>query len=502
MNGNTEITLFVSENGDDRNDGSQQNPLWSIAAALGKIVWKSYEKAEIVISGTITEPAARMAMIDVSGKGLPPIFLRGESPERPGILDADGLDKQVIYISDGNSVCMVDNIVIRGGSADINGGSGVCIQGGTLIMEGGEISDNHVGIGMGGGVYVGRDSEFIMRDGAVVRNSSKMFGGGVFADDGGVFTMHGGCIADNTAAVSGAGIFVGLDAEFSMHDGTIEKNYVGGQGDAKIGGIMVPSGNGGGVYVDDRAVFTMYDGLIQKNRAVTVRSEVPDGGSGGGVYVAEGAVFNYLFGDISENNASNWGGGVYTEGAFTTDSMAIVSYNEAGLGGGGVQVAGKNGAFTMKNGYVAYNSTNGCGGAVYVLTDSVFSMENGAITKNTAAVMGNGLAIFGKTLISGGAVFDNTYISPQDCKEKPEETITDILREVTKPAKPASDMSIRQAHPAILLVETGKLTISGGILEGEVAMTNPGQLEDTRSTETAFCETNRGSEGFSYNKNN
>jgi hypothetical protein len=365
-------------------------------------------------------------------------------------------------------------------------------------MEGGEISDNHIGVGMGGAVYVARDSEFIMSGGSIVRNGSKMFGGGIFADDGGVFTMRGGCIADNKAAMSGAGVFVGLDAEFAMYDGIIEKNHVGGQGDVQIGGIMVSSGKGGGVYVDERAVFTMYDGTIEKNHAITARSEVPDGGSGGGVYVAEGGVFTYLLGDITENDASNWGGGVYTEGTFITDSFAIVSNNEAGLGGGGVQVAGKKGAFTMKGGYVADNSTDGCGGAVYVLTNGVFSMENGTIVTNTAAVMGNALAIFGKAAISGGAIFDNTYINPQDRKEKPDETITDTLKKIreiidpelrkTKPAKPAIDLSIRQAHPAILLAGTGKLTISGGILEGEVAMTNPDQLEDTRSTETVIRE--------------
>ncbi|AEF84544.1 putative polymorphic outer membrane protein [Treponema primitia ZAS-2] len=487
MNENTEITLFVSENGDDRNDGSREKPLWSIAAALGKIGGKSYKKAEIVITGTITEPAARKAMVDICGKGLPPVFLRGESPEQPGILNAEGLNRQVLHISDGNSLCLGDNIVIRGGSVNGNGGAGVCIQGGTLIMEGGEISDNDTGVGMGGGVYVGKDSEFIMRGGAITRNNSKMFGGGVFADEGGVFTMRDGCIAGNRAAISGGAVYVGEDAEFALHDGTIEENQAGGQGDVKIGGIRISSGKGGGVYVDDGAAFTMYDGLIRKNRAMAAQGEAQNGGSGAGVYVAEGGRFTCLLGDIAENSASNWGGGVYTEGAFTADSLAMISYNEAGLGGGGIQIAGKAGAFTMKGGYVAHNSTCGCGGAVNALIDSVFSMEDGAIAKNTADVMGNALAIFGKACISGGAVFDNNYIPPQDRQAKPDETISDILkriREIIDPelreANPAINMGTRREHPAILLVDTGKLSISGGILEGAVAMTKPGQMEDTR----------------------
>ncbi|GHV72829.1 hypothetical protein AGMMS49940_01310 [Spirochaetia bacterium] len=450
-----EITIYVSETGDDADEGSSRKPLGSLAAALDKIRWKSYEKAEIVISGSITEAVAREAMIDITGKGLPPLFLRGESSERPGILSADELDKRVLYISDGNSVSLMDNLVIRGGTTRGSGGSGVCIEGGTLILVASEIADNDAGTGMGGGVYVGRGGEFIMYGGSIVRNNTIMSGGGVFSDDGGVFTMYGGLIADNTAYLSGAGVFVGLDSVFALHGGVIEKNRAGGEKGILLGGIAISYGKGGGVYICRNASLTMDGGEISENRAIAIREEADDAGSGGGVYVEKGGVFTLQNGTIKQNGVMAWGGGVYTEGAFTTCSDSAITNNIARLGGGGVHVAGKTGVFTMKGGLLMNNYSGGSGGAVNIMENSVFTMERGIIVKNAAAT-GNALAISGKAVISGGGIFDNNGASKEN------------------------EAGLEAASPAIVIEETGKLTISGGELDAKIAMKEKSQLEDIR----------------------
>jgi hypothetical protein len=460
-----EITLYISEDGDDSNEGILERPLWSVAAALDRIRGKSYSEACLIIRGAITEVAAPNAMIDVTGRGLPVIILQGNSGEHPGILNARGLNKRVIYISDGNKVCLKENIVIRGGITHGSGGSGITIEGGTLIMKGGEISDNDAGMGMGGGVYVSRGSEFIMEGGLITRNKTEMHGGGVFPDDGGKFTMLGGTISDNTAYLSGAGVFVGIDAEFTMSGGLIEKNIAGGEKTIKIAGIPIPCGEGGGVHVSQRARFTMLDGKICSNRAIAVGME-NSAGSGGGVFVEADGTFTLENGSITQNGVMNWGGGVYTEGSFTSRPACIITNNIARLGGGGIHIAGKKGVFMMKGGLLMCNYTAGTGGAVNIMEDGVFTMEGGLVVKNSADKIGNAFAINGLGTITGGAILDNND-PPKSPDAKDTETNTPPERTCY----------------AVYINEAGKLIIQGGEIDGKIAMKNKSQLEDTRTAE-------------------
>jgi hypothetical protein len=445
MNEDRGITIYVSEEGDDENEGSSLRPLGSVAAALNKIRWKSYETAEIVISGSITEAVAQEGMIDIIGKGLPPLFMRGESKERPGILNAEELTKRVLYISDGNTLTLEDNIAIRGGTTNGNGGSGVCIQRGALIMKAGEIANNDAGTGMGGGVYIGKGGEFIMHGGSILNNKTRMSGGGVFPDDGGVFTMYGGRIAGNEAYVSGAGVFVGIDAQFALHGGVIEKNHTGGEQQILFMGMPMPYGQGGGVCVCANAVFTMNGGEIRDNRAIAVREEEDSAGSGGGVFVERGGAFDFQKGRILKNGVTGWGGGIYTEGVVTLHSESTTHNNAARLGGGGIHIAGKRGVCTMKGGLLMNNFSGGSGGAVHIMENSSFTMEQGIIVKNTAAI-GNALAVSGKAVISGGVVYGkDSFLSPD--------------------AKTQDDA----AAFTIMVEETGELTIAGGEIDGAVA---------------------------------
>jgi hypothetical protein len=402
-------------------------------------------------------------LIELTGKGLPAVFLRGESGGRPGILNAKGLNKRVIYIADGNTLCIEEHIVVCGGLTQGDGGSGAALEGGTLIMKGGEISDNDAGVGMGGGVYVGRNSEFIMEGGLITRNDTRMNGGGVFPDDGGIFTMRGGTISGNTASLSGAGVFVGIDAEFTMDGGLIEKNLAGGKKPMMLAGMPIPGGMGGGVYVCDRACFTMLDGKISGNRAAAAGKEGGNAGSGGGVYVDKGGVFNFEKGSIAQNHAMNWGGGVYTEGSFNCAPECIIGINFAGLGGGGVHIAGRKGVFTMKGGFLLNNFTKGRGGAVNVMEHAALAIENGLFLKNTAASMGNAFAINGMAVMDDGAVFDGGKI-PQGGDA-----------EIGKPLKNGS--------PSVVIDSGGKLILRGGEIGGQVVARAKDQFEDLRGKE-------------------
>ncbi|MFP3088703.1 hypothetical protein LQZ21_00070 [Treponema sp. TIM-1] len=463
----TEITLYISEDGDDSNEGTNEKPLWSVAAALDRIRGKLYGAAYLIITGSVTEVAARNAMIDITGGDLPVIYLQGGGSENPGTLDAQGLDKRVIYIADGNKVYLGKNIVIRGGVTQDSGGAGITVDRGTLIMRGAEISDNDAGFGMGGGVYLSGESEFIMESGLIARNKTKMNGGGVFPDDGGKFTMLGGTISDNEAIVSGAGVFVGIGAQFVLRDGLIGDNIAGGEKLIRIGGVSIPYGKGGSVFVCSNAHFIMEDGKIEYNRAIAVERE-DYAGSGGGVFVDAGGVFTFEKGLITKNGVMNWGGGVYSQGSFTCQSNAMITNNVARLGGGGVFVAGKEGVFIVKGGLLMKNYTAGMGGAVHVMEDGSFTMEGGLVVKNSAGKLGNAFAISGLGTINGGAIVEN-FDALKDDNTKDSETGTS-----------------REAVPCIIVIEdTGKLVIQKGEIDGKILMKKADLLEDRREKEEA-----------------
>jgi hypothetical protein len=112
----------------------------------------------------------------------------------------------------------------------ISHGGGVRLTGGSrLIMNGGLISGNALAKGGGGGgVYVGAESIFEMRDGTISGNEAneneeqiKGNGGGVYVDSGGQFSMSGGIIANNTAAGQGGGVYIDRGKFFKASGGIV-----------------------------------------------------------------------------------------------------------------------------------------------------------------------------------------------------------------------------------------------------------------------------------------
>lgn len=462
-----EIVLHISEQGDDANGGSREQPLWSVAIALNKVRWQSYKTARFVIHGSIAEIPAHNAMIDITGKGLPVIFLCGESPDKPGKLNAADIHKRVIYISDGNTLYIEENIVICGGQTQEMSGSGITLENGTVIMRGGEISGNNSGFGMGGGVYVGKNSEFIMEGGRITENTTMMHGGGVFPDEGGIFTMSGGTISKNTAYLGGGGVFVGVGSDFEMTGGSIDGNTSGTEKNMLLGGIALPLGQGGGVYVNPGTTFRMRGGEIVNNRAISMRKDDPDSGSGGGVFVEEGGVFYLEAGKIKKNGVMNWGGGIHTEGSVIIAHDSLICNNVARLGGGGIHIAGEKAGVVMKGGFVMNNYTAGNGGGINILPGGSLVLESGIISDNTSGALGNGLAIEGTALMRGGCILTslgglNGAKAGKSSGDEKEKADTDTL---------------------ILITDTGKLTRQGGEIDGKLTMKDASRFENLRESE-------------------
>ena len=160
----------------------------------------------------------------------------------------------VIEVSGGATLTLDDHSNDSNPNADvgkITGGtdSGIFVQGGTLVMNDGEITNNTAGgsktQGHGGGVHVNNDkSSFTMNGGTITGNTANVQGGGVFVQNG-TFTMNGGEISNNTAKWGGGVNTIG--GTVNMTDGTIGNNI------AKVDGSDVWVKNNGG----KNASFTM-----------------------------------------------------------------------------------------------------------------------------------------------------------------------------------------------------------------------------------------------------
>ena len=291
---------------------------------------------------------------------------------------------------------------------DSSNGSGVYVNGGTLNLYSGQITQSYGQKGTdsnkyGGGVYVGSGGTFNMYGGDITGNSAN-FGGGVYVERNGTFNMYDGTITGNNADIGG--VYVETSGKFIMKNTASVKNNTIGYG----------STGGAGVYVNG-GTFEMYDTASVTNNTVNNIN----GSSGGGVYVNGGTFEMHNSASVTGNKATNGtlnGGGVYVNGSgtFAMNNSASVSDNTANQGGG---VYVYSGTFNMNgNASITHNtaknektSNDTNGGGVYVSNNGTFNMNDGAISDNKATnsnerntTYGGGVYVSGGTFtMNGGA---------------------------------------------------------------------------------------------------
>lgn len=220
-----------------------------------------------------------------------------------------------------------------------NYAGGIC-NSGTLTVESGSVCGNSAA-NSAGGIY--NSGSLTVSGGAVSENevsSASGFGGGVVNSAEGSAVVNGGKISENSAALKGAGVYNA--GTFSLSS-DIKSNTLSGSDsfgagvynekkftvtNGEISGNKTESGFGGGVAnVGENAVFTFSYGFLKKNEAK----------NGGGLYNEGGKslmssmtiVSATVSGQVTENIASEHGGGVYLEsGDFTISAGAIDSYGK------------------------------------------------------------------------------------------------------------------------------------------------------------------------------
>ena len=226
------------------------------------------------------------------------------------------------------------------GNSTTDDGGGIYLNGGSFLMNNGEISNNSSSTD-GGGVCIANNGNFTMNNGDITGNgkiSGKLTrnGGGVYLD-GGTLTVNAGNISENAATASGGGVYIS-NGNVGMTTGKILSNECGEFGggvyvynpSTSVGKTVSVTGGsllnntaryGGGICVDGLIELTIGNVEIAENTAT----------NGGGVCLINHANMTFGAGQIKNNKA------VKSEGSQTYAKITAFEKNITeveGIGGG------------------------------------------------------------------------------------------------------------------------------------------------------------------------
>lgn len=224
--------------------------------------------------------------------------------------------------------------------------------------------------------------------GTMAWNGTCASGGAIYNAAGGTIEMTGGNILNNRSYEAGnytsygGGVYNAANAVFIMSGGTIDKNVSANN-----------TGYGGGVYNSGK--FYMYGtAVIGKKDAKTCATSEDFGNKasqGGGFYNNEtGCLYiGYKPDDNGDPVETTLSGGIYYNYSFYP---TITDTNYSQNGGGAIESTGN---LKINSGTIAYNATEGYGGAIRQVAgknENIFEITGGTITNNIAK--GTGGAIY------------------------------------------------------------------------------------------------------------
>lgn len=317
--------------------------------------------------------------------------------------EAEKLDGGAIYVSELAKVYL-NGGTIESCTANNSGGALFITQTAQAFLSGGKINSCTASTLYGGAIY--NNGTFTMNNayssiGGTVDNllwaSAAKKGGAIYNDGSGVLKLSAGKIMGKT-----------LILQEHQGNSTGEGGAIYNVGSATIsGGItingIINKGNGGGIFVAG--------GSVTINSA-TITGKVNSSGAGGGVYVS-GGIFILDGGTINACSATN-GGGVYVAGGTFKLNSGTIDGCSATYGGG-VATSGS-GKFDMTNGTISNNTASENGGGVWCDTAgwtgsaADTKITGGTISDNTATENGGGIYnTYGSSIsIWGGTITNNS----------------------------------------------------------------------------------------------
>lgn len=306
-----------------------------------------------------------------------------------------------------------------------NEGGGMALKEVALSVQNSMIYANTASGHHGGGLYID-DSQVIIDSTAFMfnrANESSGLGGALFAIMSNIFMKNS--LASSNTAFTGGGLY--YDAPYNGLEAAPAgaENYLLGFDNVQVlsnsarrkGGVAIEdisavltrsqidgniatSGDAGGVFIDDARI--LLDSTTIQNNSAT--------GSGGGLYVTHSNV--YATGaTISYNDGLANGGGVFILDSYEGVTMPAsgtlpaltdifnsrtpgfahteIAHNTSNGNGGGVYIM--NQSLEMRDVVLRNNNALGSGGGIYLVTNANIQLANTSIAHNTAGGNGGGL---------------------------------------------------------------------------------------------------------------
>jgi predicted outer membrane repeat protein len=271
------------------------------------------------------------------------------------VIDANGLDRAIDVHS---CTVTLSGMTVRGGSASYVAGQssflgegGAIFNSGTLTVTNCVISGNYASIG-GGGIY-NAGTLTVNNNSVLSGNSSSKRGGGIYnyGGSGGTVTVSNNSTLSGNHAAEGGAIWNDYSATVTLQQGsTLSGNsaFDGAGIFNEAGTVNVStctfssnsaSFEGGAIYNwggTTLGTVTILNSTLSANSAVLA----------GGIYNSGGGKLTITGSMLSNNTATENGGGILDYG-WVTLSGSTLAGNSAGQKGGGIFIGG--GSVTVKN---------------------------------------------------------------------------------------------------------------------------------------------------------
>jgi len=400
----------------------------------------------------------------------------GASGSGGGILNANGS-----FIATGTTITN-NNANRAGGGIEVNGAAAVTTLTDVTLDDNNAISAP----GNGGGMHITGSSGSSITGGTVSNNSAANEGGGLWNGSGtmavsNVFIFSNDANGDDSGASGGGGIYneggtLTTDATTVFNNNRATAGATGSGGGILVaGGSFTATGSsiinndsnraGGGIEVRDAAIVNLTNVILNSN-VTGITTGVGAPGNGGGLHVTGTSNVIITGGTVNLNDAANEGGGLWNNTGVMTLDGTTITYNTASgnnpiNGGGGVFNNG--GTLNALSGTdISHNNvdgTSGSGGGIFS-TNGTVTINDATIEENVANRAGGGIE-----MIDGNLLMNNTSLKLNNAGMAP------------AVAAPGNGGGLHISGAA-------NATITGGIVEGNLAASEGGGLWNNSGTLT------------------
>lgn len=417
--------LYVSNDGLESNDGSQNSPLGTIKSAMERVYVPEGENLIINLeSGTYLGNRSSGFPLQALNR----VIVKGSNDidENPTILD--GSENTCLIKAESVIGFKLESAILLNGNASplSEGGGSVNIKNSTIEFENVHVKESQSS-DRGGAVF-GLNSEIEIKDSYLSRNSSED-GGAIYLTSSSLMMQNS--YIEESEAEDGGALFIENNSNITIDNSEIEVGLV--------------EHNGGAIYADNSIInltngteikestsFNFGGGLYLKNSELnSENSEIKENVSSndGSAIYAEDAIINLNNSAVNENFCDEKGGGIYfkdTEGIIQNtefnvniaadaagaiylenSNVQIINSsfveNETDEHGGSLNIEG--GFVTIENSLFLDNESNEYGGAITIEEDSYVLIKSTKLLNNRTGSGGQGGAITVK-----GANFYNTTL--------------------------------------------------------------------------------------------